>query len=354
VLAVGAALVLGGAEPTSGTAPAALTGAPWTSPQAAAEPGPASEPEAEPEPTATVTAWHWNVAGNTLHGGSVTDGLVDAVVASVLATGADLVSLNEVCEQQYEAVGARLRELGWPADPPASSAFRATLAGPDVCAGRPAGLAVFSAHPVGAVEAVALPHDGSREQRALLCVSARDPAGLRFCTTHVTTSGGASPVDGRPHNEAQLAAVLASVEAGHAAGDTVVVAGDLNAQPHYRRLDGWYAPGTAGSGGGRGSYRELDDTDPGCPGTGEWTATGPAGAPPPCGGGAPCTPADTRGCAKIDHLFVRQDRITGAYTADALDTPLTCTSVAGRPDLPAGACSDHRPLVGTVTVQVRR
>jgi hypothetical protein len=69
-------------------------------------------PELEPEPTETVMAWHRNLAGGTLHGGSVTDGLVDAAVSSVLASGADLVSLNEVCEQQVEAVGARLREGG--------------------------------------------------------------------------------------------------------------------------------------------------------------------------------------------------------------------------------------------------
>jgi endonuclease/exonuclease/phosphatase family metal-dependent hydrolase len=345
---VGAAVVLAGAEPTSGTAPAALTGAPPTGP-----PAPRWQPE--PEPTETVTAWHWNVAGNALHAGSVTDGLVDAVVASVLASGAGFASLNEVCEQQYEAVGTRLREAGWPADPQASSAFHATLAGPDVCAGRPAGLAVFSARPVAAVEAFPLPHDGSPEQRALLCVAVRDPAGLRFCTTHVTTSGEVSPASGRPHNEAQLAAVLDHVEAAHAAGDTVVLAGDLNAQPHYRRLDPWYAPRTAGSGGGRGSYRELDDSDPRhCPGYGEWTATGPAGAPHPCSGGAPCTAGDTGGCAKIDHVFVRQDLIAGAYGADALDTPLTCAGMPTSPERPDGACSDHRPLVGTVTVRVRR
>jgi endonuclease/exonuclease/phosphatase family metal-dependent hydrolase len=212
---------------------------------------------------------------------------------------------------------------------------------------------VFSARPVAAVDAVPLPHDGSREQRTLLCVALREPAGLRFCTTHVTTSAEVSPESGLPHNETQLAAVLGHVETRHAAGDTVVLAGDLNAQPQYRRLDAWYAP-RQGGGDDHGSYRELDDADPGnCVGYGEWTATGPAGAPPPCGNGAPCTPGDTRGCAKIDHLFVRQDRIAGAYSADALDIPLTCTGLAPSAERPDGACSDHRPLVGTVTVLVR-
>lgn len=297
------------------------------------------------------TVLQWNVAGGTLHGGSVTDGVVEAVVAAVVGAGADLVSLNEVCEQQFTAVRDGLAAAGWTREP-GTSAFHPTMEGvATVCGGAPVGIAVLSARPFGDVWAAELPHDGSRERRALLCAGGRDTPRLRFCSTHVTTLSIVLP-SGRPANVEQLSSVLDRVEASAAAGNTVIVAGDLNAQPHYRRLDGWYAPRQGG--GDHGSYRELDDADTGnCARYGEWTATGPAGGPPPCGGGTPCTPGDTRGCAKIDHVFVREDRIVRDYSADALDIPLTCVPVPRRPDLPTGACSDHRPLVGTVTLLVR-
>jgi endonuclease/exonuclease/phosphatase family metal-dependent hydrolase len=257
-----------------------------------------------------------------------------------------------VCEQQFIAVRDGLAAAGW-AREPGTSAFHPTMGGvPTVCGGGPVGIAVLSALPLGDVWAAELPHDGSRERRALLCAGRQDTPHLRFCSTHVTTLSTVLP-SGRPANVEQLRSLLDRVEASAAAGNTVIVAGDLNAQPQYRRLDTWYAP-RQGGGDDHGSYRELDDADPGnCVGYGEWTATGPAGAPPPCGNGAPCTPGDTRGCAKIDHLFVRQDRIAGAYSADALDIPLTCTGLAPSAERPDGACSDHRPLVGTVTVLVR-
>lgn len=43
----------------------------------------------------------------------------------------------------------------------------------------------------------------------------------------------------------------------------------------------------------------------------------------------------------------------GPYSADALDTPLTRVGLTPSSERPDGACSDHRPLVGTVTLRVR-
>ncbi|WP_306318272.1 MULTISPECIES: hypothetical protein [unclassified Streptomyces] len=42
-------------------------------------------------------------------------------------------------------------------------------------------------------------------------------------------------------------------------------------------------------------------------------------------------------------MFVREDRIVGAYSADSLAISTACTGVS--------ACSDHRIVVGAVTVQ---
>ncbi|GAB3965809.1 hypothetical protein GCM10027615_11620 [Plantactinospora veratri] len=41
-------------------------------------------------------------------------------------------------------------------------------------------------------------------------------------------------------------------------------------------------------------------------------------------------------------IFVRENRIVGTYTGDSLSVSTAC----------GGACSDHRILIGTVTVRV--
>ncbi|MEV8093614.1 hypothetical protein [Kitasatospora sp. NPDC085879] len=90
---------------------------------------------------------------------------------------------------------------------------------------------------------------------------------------------------------------------------------------------------TPNNGGSRGHHRELGDADPAhCPGYGDRTADGPPGRRPPCGGRA-----------EIDMIFVREDRIAGPYGAEAIDAPADCQGLK--------ACSDHRMLVGAVTVR---
>ena len=151
---------------------------------------------------------------------------------------------------------------------------------------------------------------------------------LRFCTSHITPE--TTVIDGRI-TETQLNEVHSRLESFNTAGDTVLLAGDLNAQPHDGRLDRWYSPAvaTAHNASNTGAYRELDDTDPRCAGYGETTTPGPRGGR--CGQSA-----------KIDLIFVRANRVVGSYSADSLPIP-SCG---------ASPCSDHRILLGTVRVSV--
>jgi endonuclease/exonuclease/phosphatase family metal-dependent hydrolase len=316
-------------------------------------------------PTATPTApaqthrvWQWNVAGNSLHHGSVDDGLVEAAVMSIVASGSDVAAFNEICRQQYDAVGAALASVGWPQDAGNFARFQTTApASASICAGNDYGIALFSVSALGTTDRFVLPPDGTGEDRGLLCVPvARTPA-LRFCTTHITTVNAPAPATGRPANVNQLAAVLNHLEAYHAAAGTVVIAGDFNAQPNYARLDDWYSAAVDGpaNGDNTGAYRELDDDDPGhCLGYGEWTATGTPGDTPGCAAdGAPCQLSEASGCEKIDLIFVREDEIVGGYGAQPLVIPTTCAGIPADPGVyAAGSCSDHRILTGTVTVRV--
>lgn len=277
--------------------------------------------------TATYTVLTWNVAGWAMHGGSTTDRLVPGIGRLVQDSGAQLVALNEVCEDQYRAVVASLAGAGWPDDPTDFARFEAQ--GATACGGQAFGLVVLSRAPLGSANRHSLSSDGTPEGRSLLCAPLTSPGHLRFCTTHITPDS--TVIDGRRVNQTQLDEVLRRIESFHAAGDTVILAGDLNAQPSFRLLDGWYARSvdTAHNASNTGAYRELDDSDPRCAGYGETTTPGTRGGQ--CGQSA-----------KIDLVFVRADRLAGPYSADSLEIP-SCG---------AGPCSDHRPVVGTVRVSV--
>ena len=237
------------------------------------------------------------------------------------------MALNEVCEGQYRAVVASLRAAGWPEDPTNFARFEPH--GPTDCGGQAFGVAIFSRAPLGAANRFVLSPDGSPEGRRLLCAPFASLTHLRFCTSHITPE--TTVIDGQPVNQTQLNEVHSRLEAFDAAGDTVLIAGDLNAQPHDGRLNRWYSPAvaTAHNASNTGAYRELDDTDPRCPGYGETTTPGTAGGR--CGQSA-----------KIDLIFVRTNRIVGSYSADSLPIP-SCGAIP---------CSDHRTLFGTVRVSV--
>jgi endonuclease/exonuclease/phosphatase family metal-dependent hydrolase len=279
-----------------------------------------------------LAVWHWNVAGHKIHAGATTTGLVAVATGSIDARKADFVSLNELCFGQYQAIQDRLRALGWPADPDNFSRFAETRpAGASTCGGQAFGNAIFSKAPLGAAERVTLPSDGSAEARNMLCAPLVDLPHLRFCTTHITTSNELA-ADGVAENTRQLVAVLARLEAAHAAGDTVVIAGDFNAQPDYARMNRFYSSKlvSKNNADNTGHYRELDDTEPRCPGYGEGTdSSEPMGGP--CGTGK-----------KIDLVFVREDRTFGPYESDALAISNAC----------GGPCSYHNIVIGWVDVIV--
>ncbi|GAB7047111.1 endonuclease/exonuclease/phosphatase family protein [Catenuloplanes indicus] len=276
----------------------------------------------------TFNVWHWNVAGLKFHDGGTGTGLITVLSNSIRNRGSHLVSLNELCWSQYKAIQSNLRGSGWPQDVENFSRFEST--NDTGCDGEEAGIALFSKAPMGTANRVTLPEDGRTEKRKLLCAPLEARPHLRFCTTHITTLS--TEINGSPINEQQLDAVRARVESWNTAGDTVIIAGDFNAQPNYKRLDGWYAPSvnTTANRGNSGAYRELDDLDSRCPGYGENTEDDgtPAG---PCGPGK-----------KIDLIFVRESRIAGAYDGDSLSISNDC----------GGPCSDHRIVIGTVTVSI--
>jgi len=283
----------------------------------------------------TYRVWHWNIAGNAMHHGSTTDGLVKAAINSIRNRNADFVSLNEVCYSQFKALQKGLADQNWPQHAADFARFASTRsASPEICGGTgDYGIALFSRYSLGTSRQYALPSDGTPEQRKMLCAPLRDTPRMKFCTVHITTSNVVH--DGAPDNYRQIEFVRRTLDAFDRSGQAYLIAGDFNAQPHYARLDQMYAPSatTANNPGNAGNHRELDDADNAhCPGYGEWTALGSSAVPSPCGGRA-----------KVDQIFVRESRRAGEYDAVSLAIPTSCTGVT--------RCADHRVLVGTVRMR---
>lgn len=277
----------------------------------------------------TYRVWTWNVAGWAMHRGSTTNGLIPVLSNSIRAQGAHFAALNELCLGQHDAIRRNLRDSGWPQDRENFARFEVT--NPAACNGQGVGIALFSKAPLGGSSRYTLPDDGRPENRKLLCAPLLNRPHMRFCTTHITTSN--EVIDGEKINKRQLNYVRDRLEAFHSAGDTVIIAGDFNAQPDYGRLDGWYSTSldVPNNRNNTGVYRELDDTEPTCAGYGETTVA------PGNTEGPPCSPGK-----KIDLIFAREDRVIGAYTADSLAISTAC----------GGPCSNHRILTGTVTLRV--
>jgi endonuclease/exonuclease/phosphatase family metal-dependent hydrolase len=270
--------------------------------------------------TATYQVWSWNVAGWAMNKALINNGMVSGAVSSIQARGAQFVALNEICWQQYKEIQSRLATAGWPQDTTNFSRFAEQRA--DVCNGEAFGEAIFSKFPLGTAQTVLLPQDETKEHRQLLCAPLVARPQLRFCTAHITPYST---------NVQQLQKVLSVLEQQNTNGGTTLLAGDLNAQPSWGRLDDWYDADlkTDVNIQNRGQYRELDDLDPICPGYGEKT-----------------TENNTEGqcgqSSKIDLIFVRKNHLKGAYSEDSLAIAQNCTG--GKP------CSDHRIIVGTVTI----
>lgn len=287
--------------------------------------GPA--PAAAANATVTYKIWHWNMAGHHQHLGSTTNGVIQAIAGSISYRRPDLVSVNEICRNQYGAVIDALQRMGWPRDLGNFARYEPmTEAGdPGYCAGHGIGVALFSRFPLGGTLRQTLPDDGSGRPRKLLCAPVTaQPMTVRFCTTHLTTVAA--------HRAAQLGRVHEVLESYRSRGEVPIIAGDFNVQPHSPLLDPWYDASidTDANRANTGRYHELDDREAVCPGWGEQTTeSNRLGA------------CDQSG--KVDLIFAPAARLT-TYTADAHPIGHVCGADRDKP------CSDHRIVDATLTV----
>jgi len=172
-----------------------------------------------------------NMCGNACNHGGLA--VVRHVEAAIRTGWPYVVTLNEVCENQFDQLSADLTAYRGRFDP----------TGP-VCANgvRYGNAILMRTQAVELVGSWSLPSVAGGEPRRLMCLSPRPagPAPLITCVTHLSFL--------QEEIAAQVDAV-AGITRGLADSHAMLLGGDFNAPPADTRLDAIYGPHGAGSGG---------------------------------------------------------------------------------------------------------
>jgi endonuclease/exonuclease/phosphatase family metal-dependent hydrolase len=227
-----------------------------------------------------------NLCGNACNAGAL--GVVSALEDTIGRRRPFAVTLNELCENQYERLRADLDGYQGRFDPTGPRCRNGARYGNAILVRAP-DLTVIGSWP--------LPNPAADELRRLMCLSAVLPWGkpLVLCVTHISNEAG---------NIAAQVRATAGVLNGLTRDHVVLLGGDFNTDPADARLSPLYLSCT-------GAFREADST--GCPARAGYRQTYPG--------------------HKYDYLFLSNGDWSAAAETDA-----------------AGGLSDHHALWATATL----
>jgi endonuclease/exonuclease/phosphatase family metal-dependent hydrolase len=161
--------------------------------------------------------------------------VIAAIGRSVLDFRPDILTLNEICGRQADALDQHFRDIGYPMH----AFFDGDLPHDNCGPGGQAGKALFSREPV-----VGQPNVTEKMGCASTRLRGRT---VQACVLHLTAGSSAG---------AEAAEVAGALNPYVTAGIPVVVAGDFNLEPDDDGLDALYSHS-----GGHGLFREVDETD---------------------------------------------------------------------------------------------
>jgi endonuclease/exonuclease/phosphatase family metal-dependent hydrolase len=217
-----------------------------------------------------VRFFHFNVCGGVCNEGA-TGELITAVTTTLVNFRPVVVSLNELCRDQYTSFREALREAHYPME----GRWIETMNTSRHCSDEREGLALLSRRDIAWTQAWRLPHPRA-DERTLLCIAIRLGRHVRVCGTHI------APHETDKGDQIDRVARLTQFDPRI----PIVLMGDFNATPPREVLDPIYA-GTHGD-GAHGRFREVDDAE-----GDEW----------PCRCGEP-TFEGLLGDPKIDYIFL--------------------------------------------------
>lgn len=264
----------------------------------------------------TYKLWHFNACGAVIpsadnpldddcNSGEVYP-LTSHIRGSIETFKPHAVSLNEICERQFQSIHWELNSgTHWHVDGRfVPTKETSNCRKPDDTRGGRYGNGIFVSEPIFGAEpqVVDLPYaEASGETRRIACLVTAFAKGTVVCTVHITArvpkEGSSLPKN--YYKNAQITKVASVVNAHVDAGHPVVLMGDFNVEPHDNALDRIYESGYGG--GAYGRFREVDETH------GTTTRTRD---------GENTTDSNTR---KIDYIFVSRRDWT-ALSGDAISS----------------------------------
>lgn len=250
--------------------------------------------------------------------------IVGQLTAQVQNDRPDVVTLNELCRYDYEELVANLEQLGYAANFTVS--HRNSLGCRAFVKGWDQGVAVFVAG--GAVDGSA---GNYRIGQGVACLTSDSLPRVRACAVHLT-----SPHDASPPGDASVRRQVDALHEKVSQFDLpLVVAGDFNLPPWDPSMQRVY-----------GDFYDVGMNDGACA---PWpTATVSQDARLY---GGHCTFDHSRqGGKKIDYAFV--DKRHFSSVAEAAVEPLHGPGCHGDYLGYGDACSDHRQLRGSASIQV--
>jgi len=185
------------------------------------------------------TYLQFNMCGNACHRGGLE--VVGDLVSPIQRHRPDAVTLNEVCENQYDRLRVNLPGYRSWFDPTGANCRNGARYGNVILA---------QASEVNLIGSWELPNPAGDELRRLLCLDARasDRQLLNICVTHISNESG---------NIAAQVATVASILSGLRLTGPVLLGGDFNTDPGDARMNPLYSTCyTLGA----GTFREVDSS----------------------------------------------------------------------------------------------
>jgi endonuclease/exonuclease/phosphatase family metal-dependent hydrolase len=254
------------------------------------------------------TYLHFNLCGNTCNGGTLA--VVTGLEGLIHDRRPFAITLNEICENQYDRLRTDLDHYAGQFDPTGETCRNGTRYGNAV---------LVRTETVDLVGSWALPDPAGDEIRRLMCASARAPAmPLAVCVTHISNVSGNIAAQVRA-----IAGMLRWLDAENA----VLLGGDFNTDPSDPRMDPLYR----GCGGtGVGALREADSA--GCASRSMLSETV----------GTDVINEDTYGRHKFDYVFLS----AGDWSSVDADATESATSFSDHDALWVEATPSRPDVVG--------
>lgn len=219
-------------------------------------------PPVQPAAATARTPYRLVVADTNIAGGQHNHGRIralDRVLDLVRERRLDVVTLQEVCRSQYDALRTRAATRGWH-----FAFYPQRTRNPDCLYGsdsRRFGTVIASPWPLRVHEPIDLPGDDGKRDFAMLCadldVAGRAPRAAMVCTVHLRAFGGTEAVRLRAEQTAKIRDRLRTPARDRA----VVLAGDFNSAPQRAAMTNIYRLPTSPDRPARGDFHESDETD---------------------------------------------------------------------------------------------